>query len=378
MANTFITPSIVAQEALMALQNRLLATKLVYRNFEGELVNKKAGDTITVRKPAVLNGRHYFGSTVTKQNITESSVDVKLDRWADITVPVSSKQWTLEIVDFVAQVVNPAIYGIADTIDREIFDYIFFVAGKTVKWSSSPVLGDLAELPKALDNGKAPKEERYLVMSNEHYYKAVALEALYKTAYAGTDETLRKAVVGDIYGMMSFQSQNIIGPTNALNAQGTITAVKGILTAGSANVTLSSGSPATGTFKAGDIIVCDGLRFTASDDVTLSSSAGTFPGQLDKGEGAFASTTTATDCKVVKYNNSLAFQRKAVAFVSATLSAPQGANSAVATDPETGLGIRVVFDWDKDTKEDVISFDLIYGVKVMYKDFAAVLEDYHS
>ena len=50
MANTFLTPSVVAREALMVLENNLVMANLVHRDYSDEFV--QVGDTVTIRKPS--------------------------------------------------------------------------------------------------------------------------------------------------------------------------------------------------------------------------------------------------------------------------------------------------------------------------------------
>lgn len=60
------------------------------------------------------------------------------------------------------------------------------------------------------------------------------------------------------------------------------------------------------------------------------------------------------------------FHRDAVAFVTRTLEAPQGvAPNQVSVNNFEGLGLRVVKDYDIDSKTDVISVDLLVGVAAL-------------
>ena len=88
MGNMFLTPEVVAKEALMVLQSNLVMADLVHRDYSDEFVN--VGDTITVRKPAKFMAKNFTGSTVV-QDITEGSEKVTLDRFRDVTVAVTSK-----------------------------------------------------------------------------------------------------------------------------------------------------------------------------------------------------------------------------------------------------------------------------------------------
>ncbi len=49
MANTLITPSVIAKEALMQLENNMVMGNLVHRDYKKEFV--KIGSTVSIRKP---------------------------------------------------------------------------------------------------------------------------------------------------------------------------------------------------------------------------------------------------------------------------------------------------------------------------------------
>ena len=128
MANTFLTPEVVAKEALMVLTSNLVMADLVHRDYAEELVS--VGDTVSIRKPAKFVAKNFTG-TAEAQDITEGSVSVKLDRFRDVTVAVTSKQMSLDIEDFSQQVVEPAMQAIAQAIDQDILAVAVSKAGMT-------------------------------------------------------------------------------------------------------------------------------------------------------------------------------------------------------------------------------------------------------
>ena len=67
-ANTLITPTIVAKEALAILRNNCVYKDLVHTDYSEEFVNN-IGDTVNVRVPATLTA-YDFSSTITTQNTT--------------------------------------------------------------------------------------------------------------------------------------------------------------------------------------------------------------------------------------------------------------------------------------------------------------------
>lgn len=117
MANTFLTPSIIANEALMVLKENLVMANLVHRDYSKEFVG--VGDTITVRKPAKFVAKNFVGR-IEEQDISEGKVDVKMDRFRDVSVNVTSKEMTLDIKNFSEQVITPAMRSIAVAVDADL------------------------------------------------------------------------------------------------------------------------------------------------------------------------------------------------------------------------------------------------------------------
>lgn len=370
MANTFITPQMVANEALAILRNNCVYKDLVHTDYSGDFVGA-VGDTVNVRVPATLTAKDFV-TAIDAQTLTESSVPVKLDRFKDVSVEITAKDWTLEIKDFAKQVIGPAMAAIGEAVDQDIANKIFEKAGTTVSRTAlaPTTLADFASIAKALDIAKAPKMDRSLVMSPYHKYTYALLDNLVKGSYAGDNDLLRRNELGPVYGIDTFMDQNT--PTSTAAVSGTAT---GTITVASSTdddeVDLTLGSAATATFKAGDGFVYGGIlyRFTPAT-VTLSGSALASVAVSP----AFPAGVTATAVPVVRNGSSLAFHKDAFAFVNRPLAIPQGAvKSAVAS--ADGLSVRVIFDYDSTNKKDIVSFDILYGVKELRTGLAVRLVD---
>ena len=79
MANTTLSASIIAAEAVEILDNNLVMAKQVFRGYEEEF-NKNpngytVGDTITIRKPTDFTVRD--GSVMASQDVTEASTTIR-------------------------------------------------------------------------------------------------------------------------------------------------------------------------------------------------------------------------------------------------------------------------------------------------------------
>lgn len=332
---------------------------LVHRDYSKEFV--KVGDTITVRKPAKFVAKNFIGE-VEEQDISEGSVPVVMDRYRDVTVNVTSKEMTLDIKDFSEQVITPALSAIAQAVDIDLLTVGIEKAGSKVAVSNTPTIVDVANVAKALDKKKAPRDNnRNLVLAVDTLYKYNTLDNFAKVCYKGDSEALKEAEIGKVYTMNTFMSQNT--PENASATPGTATAYKVTCTKGATQFTVSGGTAATGTIKAGDKLIVNGYLFEVAQDLTLASGAGT----LKVTEKIPFALTEATDAMIINKAHSLGFHRNGLALVTRQLELPQGAAKAAIASAD-GLAVRVVFDYDSNTKTDKISFDIIYGIKELDSD----------
>lgn len=368
MANTFLTPQIIAQEALAILRNQLIFAELVHTDYANEFV--KVGDTITVRKPAELIAKDFAGS-IASQDLTESGVTVKLDKFKDVSVAITSQQASLELRDFARQVIEPAMVALAQQIDEDLANFIYEKAsGSVLASSATPTnLADIAEVGKKLDIAKAPLQERHLVLSPEHKYRYALTEILTKVNFAGSNETLRESLLGKVYGMQTYMDQNLPESTSSVagTAKGTIS-VASSSDAGEVDVT--GLSLATGTLKIGEGFIYEGILYRFTENVSGTSNA-----QASRAVSpAFPAGVSATEVRIVRLSSSVGFHKNAFAFVIRPLDLPMGAARASVVNGE-GLSVRVVYGYDQNSKTDTISFDVLYGIAALRPELAVAVQD---
>ena len=359
MENKFLTPEVVANEALMCLTNNLVMADLVHRDYADEFV--AVGDTISIRKPAKFIAKNFTGNTE-PQDITEGSVTVKLDRFRDVTVAVTSKELSLDIEDFSAQVEQPAMQAIAQAIDQDLLAVATEKAGSTLDGNKEATdLSDIAAMAKQLDMAKAPVQNRSLVMHPEHKYRYALTENLSNVSYAGDNETLRDALLGKVYTLETYMDQNAPDSVAAEPGNADVCMIIGEKGATSVHINWLEGS-----IQEGDGFILDGYFYRFMDSCEVSG--GDMP--IDQ---PLMTKTEGTAVTLVNGPHSLAFHRNAIALVSRNLALPMGAaNAAYAS--AGGLGVRVVYDYDSATKTDKISFDVIYGIKELEPDLICKLK----
>lgn len=368
MPNVFLTPQVIAMEALAILRNQLVMADLVHKDYSKEFV--KVGDTVTIRKPAKLVAKDFNGNII-KQDIVQEGIPVKLDRFKDVSVSITSKQATLELKDFSREVIEPAMVALAQQIDEDLANFAFANAlGEVLCASADPTnLKDIAGAGKYLDNAKAPVTDRHLVMSPDHKYRYALTDNLSKVNYAGTNETLRDALLGKIYTMNTYMDQNA-PKSNAVTSGTQKGKVKVASSADANEVDFTEGVLATGTMKIGDGFIYNGVLYRLTEDIVFASNAKASVAVSPN----FPAGVSATEVIIVRHASSIGFHKNAFAFVNRPLDLPMGAARASVVSGE-GLSVRVVYGYDQDTKTDTISFDIIYGVANLYNDLAVRLYD---
>lgn len=363
MANTLLTPQIIANEALMVLENNMVMANLVHRDYSSEFVN--VGDTITVRKPAKFVAQNFTGSIIT-QDATEGSTTVVMDRFKDVSFAVTSKEMTLDIKNFSEQFIAPAMRSIAQAVDEDILNEVANVSQSVTATASPTNLADVANMAKALDIAKVPMDMRRLVFHPTHKYRYALTDNLSKVAYAGTGDTLRNSELGRLYSLDTYMDQN--APDTLAATAGTATTYTVTGTKDAKTVALASVSAATATVKIGDGFILDGHLYRFTADATATSGAVASVG-IDM---PLIKDYTTAAVYLVNKTHSLAFHRNAIAMVTRPLALPLGAAQA-AIQSYNGMGIRVVYGYNQTTKTDTISLDLLYGIKTLDANMAVKL-----
>lgn len=212
MANTFLTPSIIAREALMVLRNNAVMANLVHRDYSGEFVGA-VGDTITVRKPATFTAQE-FSSAITVQDATESGVTVTMDKHLDVSFAVTSRQMALSISDFSAELLVPAMQAFADKIDGYLLALEGDITNRYAHASGAIAIADVIATRKFLVDAAAPHESRRFVYGSAAEADLLATSLFTDASAVGDDGTaLREASLGRKYGMDFYCDQNIAKTT---------------------------------------------------------------------------------------------------------------------------------------------------------------------
>ena len=208
MANTILTPDIIAREALMVLRNNAVMANLVHRDYSEDFVGA-VGDTITVRKPATFVANEYAGS-ISVQDATETAVPVVMDKHLDVSFAVTAKQMTMDIADFSKQLLVPAMQAFADKVDKLLIALESEATSRHAHASGVIAPADLIAARKFLTENAAPLADRRFVVGATAEADLLGNELFVSAEKVGDAGTaLREASLGRKFGMDCYVDQNI-------------------------------------------------------------------------------------------------------------------------------------------------------------------------
>ena len=209
MANTFITMDMIAREALMILRKNAVMAGLVHRDYSNDFV-AGVGDTITIRKPATFTVKDFVEATgIEVQDATENKQTVKMDKFYDVSFAVTAKDLTMNISDFSAQLLVPAMMAFRDKIDAEIIK-VAETATHTVTHAEGLIApADVISVRKLLNDGATPLSMRSLVVGTQAEADLLSSELFVSAEKVGDTEGLKEASLGRKFGFDTYVDQNV-------------------------------------------------------------------------------------------------------------------------------------------------------------------------
>jgi hypothetical protein len=399
MANTLITPSIIAKEAIMQVENNLVMGKLVHREYKKEFI--KVGDTVSVRKPVKFTVTD--GATRSNQDVEEATTPFVINNRKHVSWKFSSQDLTLKIEEYSENYIKPAAIALANNIDAaltNLYKNVFSNVG-TAGTTPSTFL-NFGAASQRLDEYACPAEERRLVLNPAAALNAQdMLKGLYNPEIV--KGAVRGRMIGPIAGFDCYMDQNIkahtIGTgwgTPLVNGASQNVAYSAAShTYGSTSQSLAvDGMAASGAYSAGDVFTIAGVYqvnpVSKESTGVLQEFVVQVAGTASGGGAATLTISPAiitsgpyqtvdaapTDNAVItvkaSHKANLAFHKNAFGLVMCPLQIPDGASWA-QRESHNGLSIRVVKDYDVDSDDEIIRLDILYGVKALYPELACRL-----
>ena len=411
MANTLVTPSLIAKEALIQLENNLVMGNRVHREYKKEFTGGQ-GDTVSIRKPVKFYTAD--GATRVNQDVEEKTTSITIDQRKHVSWKFSTEDLTLSIEQYSERYIKPAMITLANTIDRSIHALYSTVWNSVGTPGTTPAnFAAVAAAAQRLDEMAVPSDMRSMVMNPAAHYAIAGNQLTLDSIGAMGKSAYERAQVGYVAGFDTFSTQNVQSHTVGV-ATGT-PLVKGA----NQNVTYANATGAnsqtlvtdgwtnstTGILKKGDVFTIAGVyavnpvpgegttgktvlpylqQFTVLADADSGASTGPAtltisPAIITSGPQQTVSAAPADDAEITvlgtggtAYPQNLGFHKNAFALVTVPLQMPDGA-AFKARESDNGLSVRVIKDYDIDTDDDIIRLDVLYGTRSIYPDLASRL-----
>ena len=412
MANTIVTPSMIAKEALMQLENNLVMANQVHREYKKEFSGGQ-GSSVSIRKPVKFYTAD--GATRVNQDVEEKTTNITVDQRKHVSWKFSTQDLTLSIEEYSERYIKPAAITLANTVDKSLHSLYSGVWNSVGTPGTTPSsFASVAAAAQRLDEMAVGTDNRTMVLNPAARYAVAGNQLTLDSVGAKGKSAYEKAEMGEIAMFSTYSSQNVVNHTvgvatgtplvNGASQEVTYAAATGntwsqsLVTDGWTNST-------TGILKAGDVFTIAGVfavnpvpgegatgktampylqQFTVLADANSGASTGpatltVSPPMITSGPFQTVTAAPADNAAITvmgtgatAYAQNMGFHKNAFALVTVPLEMPDGA-AFKARESHNGLSVRVVKDYDIDSDEDIIRLDILYGRKAIYPDLASRL-----
>ena len=403
--NTFLTPDVIAREALLILEDNIVAPQMMSTSATADFTGAKVGDTIRIRRPAFFGVDEYSGSANIKiQDAVENSVNLQIEKQFDVSFEVSSAELAFAVDEFNERLLKPAMSALAQKIDQYALTKIANLGGLfgvPTTYAAPSSLNHVASIVEKMNNQNIP-------MTNRKFLVSPAMQ----TALYGIDEFVRadirgaatspveEASLGRFMGLDTVMSQNL-PKHSALGTAATTASTDVVYTSaaaykeGTTTINIAGGPAGVLTLAKGDTLAIDYIDGITREHVVTNDPSIPFASNAIAGvtitpglygvSGAVAvdtstpdvvasgatvrnvtstlvadRTTTATT-PVGSYTMGAAFHPSAFQLVFVPQPNPMGPGTSSSTVNYNGMSLRVLQSYDHIKKRDLISVDCLVG-----------------
>ena len=397
MANSILTIDMITRKALEILENNLVLTRNVNRQYDDSFAveGAKIGSTLRIRKPdrALVTD----GAALQVQDENQQYTTLTVSSQKHIGVNFTSAELTMQLDDFAELILKPRVSQLAASVDADVANAYKSIYNSVGTPGTTPATSlVLLQAQQKLNEFAAPMSPRYATVNPAA--NAGLVEGM--KGFFNPTGTISKQFAN---GMMSTgvlgydeinMSQSIANHTTGSSATLPIVATT-VSTQGQSTLAISftSGSP---TFKKGDVFTIATVyavnpqtrqstgslqQFVVTEDLSISS---TTTGTLNispaiyTAEHALATVNefpAASDAltflggSATGYAQNLIYHKDAITMATADLLLPQGVDMA-SRQVHNGISMRIVRQYDINNDRMPCRIDVLYGYSVIRPEMA--------
>ena len=386
MSNSLLTIDMITRKSLEILENNLVLTRNVNRQYDDSFAveGAKIGSTLRIRLPdrALVTD----GAALQVQADNEQFTTLTVSSQKHIGVNFTSAELTMQLDDFAERVLKPRVSQLASSVDADVATSYKGIANSVGTPGTTPSTSlVLLQANQKLNEFATPMSPRYATVNPAANAGLVeGMKGLFNPT--GTiSRQFKNGMMGEgILGLDEINmSQSISNHTNG-NWGTSITVTSTVSTQGQSTLGISfTGS--SKTWNEGDVFTIAGVyavnpqtrqstgslqQFTVtaatsgSSTATLSISPALYTSSnalatVDSFPQASA-VVTMLGTAATAYPQNLVYHKDAISFATADLLLPQGVDMA-SRQVHNGISLRIVRQYDINNDRLPCRIDVLYG-----------------
>ena len=390
MSNSILTIDMITRKALEILENNLVISRNVNRQYDDSFAveGAKIGSTLRIRLPdrALVTD----GAALQVQDDNEQFTTLTVASQKHIGVNFTSAELTLQLDDFAERVLKPRVSQLAASVDADVanaYKSIFQSVGTPGTVPATSLV--LLQAQQKLNESAAGMAPRYATVNPAA--NAGLVEGM-KGLFNPVDTVSRQFKNGmmgqGVLGLDEINmSQSIVQHTTGSRSTSDTILVNGaVSTQGQSTISLDGGT-GSATINVGDVFTIAGVfavnpqtrqstgslqQFVCTATATASSGAWTnvaiSPPIFTSANALATVDSFPADNAVVtfvgsastQYPQNLVYHKDAITLATADLLLPQGVDMA-SRQVHNGISLRVVRQYDINNDRMPCRIDVLYG-----------------
>jgi len=402
MANSILTIDMITRKALEILENNLVLSRNVNRQYDDSFAveGAKIGSTLRIRLPdrALVTD----GAALQVQDDNEQFTTLTVATQKHIGVNFTSAELTMQLDDFAERVLKPRVSQLASSVDADVansYKNIYSTVGTPGSVPSTSLV--LLQGQQKLNEYAVPMNDRYATVNPAA--NAGLVEGM-KGLFNPTDTVSKQFKNGMMgQGVLGYDeinmSQSIAQHTTGTrSASASLTVATTITTEGQSTIAIN-GDTGSATFNQGDVFTVAGVyavnpqtrqstgslqQFVVTSTVAASSgnwaSINVSPAMYTPANAlatinafpASGAVVTVVGAANTQYPQNLIYQKNAITLGTADLLLPQGVDMA-SRQVHNGISMRIVRQYDINNDRMPCRIDVLYGYSVIRAPMAVRL-----
>ena len=396
MSNSILTIDMITRKALEILENNLVLTRTVNRQYDDSFAveGAKIGSTLRIRLPdrALVTD----GAALQVQDDNEQYTTLTVSSQKHIGVNFTTAELTMQLDDFAERVLKPRISQLASSIDADVANSFKYIGNSVGTPGTTPATSlVLLQAQQKLNENAAVMSPRYATVNPAANAALIeGMKGLFNPVSA-ISKQFKNGVFGE--GILGYDELNMsqsIKQFTTGSRTGTVTVSTTVTAEGSTSIVLT-GLGST-VIKAGDVFTIGSVyavnpqtrestgslyQFVALADVTASTTASVTVPAMYSASQALATVdalpvsgaaVTFLGAASTQYPQNLIYHRDAITFATADLLLPQGVDMA-SRQVHNGISLRVVRQYDINNDRLPCRIDVLYGYSVIRPQMAVRL-----